>query len=211
MSRKARGRAATTLVVLASVAIVFALAAGYARHAAVDSDQFANRATVALRDDSVRALVAERITDRVVLKHASDLLAARPIIESVASAIVGSRAFTSLFRAGVRDVHRAVFDRDKDTVTLTVADAGTVLAAVLQKVRPSVAKKVEGTGRVELLKRDIGSVTGRLARAAKRIKVLAAVLLAVALLLVAGALAVSMDRRQTVSRLGVGVAIGGVV
>src|SRR3954465_5094676 len=108
MSRKARGRAATTLVVLASVAAVLALAAGYVRHAAVDSSQFANRATVALHDDSVRSLIAQRVTDDVVLAKQSDLLAARPIIESAVSGVVGSRAFANLFRRGVRDVHRAL-------------------------------------------------------------------------------------------------------
>src|SRR3954451_19569064 len=134
MSRKARGRAATTLVVLASVAIVLALAAGYVRHAAVDSQQFANRATVALHDDSVRTLIAERVTDRVVLAHAGDLLAARPLIghqvsavarsraliEQCVSAVVRSRAFTGLFRSGVRDVHRAVLHCDQHAFPVTV-------------------------------------------------------------------------------------------
>jgi hypothetical protein len=65
MSREVGAR---VLVVLASVVMVLALAAGYARRAAVDSDQFANRATAALRDDSVRSLIADRITDGIVLK-----------------------------------------------------------------------------------------------------------------------------------------------
>ena len=66
-----------SLVVLAVVATVLALLVGYVRRAAVDSDQFANRATVALRDPSVRSLVAEQVTDQLVLKQASDLIAAR--------------------------------------------------------------------------------------------------------------------------------------
>src|SRR3954462_5130722 len=112
MSHRAPGRAAPTPGGVATGAAGRARAAGYVRHAAVDSQQFANRATVALHDDSVRTLIGERITDRVVLAHAGDLLAARPIIEQVVSALVGSRAFTGLFRSGVRDVHRAIFHRD---------------------------------------------------------------------------------------------------
>jgi hypothetical protein len=56
-----RGRtyAVRALVVAACVLLLLALVAGYARRAAVDSDQFANRATAALRD-SVRSLVAHR-------------------------------------------------------------------------------------------------------------------------------------------------------
>src|SRR5262245_35303494 len=80
--------ASRVLVALASVSILLALVAAYARQATVDSDQFANRATRALQDDSVRSLIAEKITDEVVLKQEADLVAARPIIESVASEIV---------------------------------------------------------------------------------------------------------------------------
>ena len=143
--------AARTLVVLASLAAVLALVAGYARQTVVDSDQFANRATEALRDDSVQSLIAEKITDEVVLKNQADLVAARPLIESVASGIVGGRAFTELFRKAVRDVHRSLFKHDKDTVTLTIADVGTVLAAALNRCAPTSPSEVGSSERVEVV------------------------------------------------------------
>ena len=87
------------LVAAASLFLALSLVTGYVRVAAVDPDQFANRATAALQDDSVRSLIAEKVTDEVVLKHQADLIAARPLIQSVASGIVGSRAFARLFRA----------------------------------------------------------------------------------------------------------------
>jgi hypothetical protein len=203
--------AARTLVVLASVAMVLALVAGYARRAVVDSDQFANRATAALRDDNVKMLVADKLTDQVVLKQQSDLLAARPIIQSVASGIVGSRAFTGLFRSAVRDVHRALFDRDEHTITLTVADVGTVLAAALEQVRPSLARQVEATGRVEIVKRDVGDLSARLVRVADTVRLLALLLAVVSVLLVAGAIAISPRRRHTIVELGVATATAGLV
>ena len=49
------------------------------------------------------------------------LIAARPVIEGAASGIVGSGAFNNLFRLGVRDLHRGIFKRDRNTVVLTVA------------------------------------------------------------------------------------------
>jgi hypothetical protein len=203
--------AARTLVVLASVAIVLALVAGYARRAVVDSDQFANRATVALADDNVKTLVADKVTDEVVLKKQRDLLSARPIIQSVASGVVGSRAFTGLFRAAVRDVHRALFARDQQTVTLTVADVGTVLAAALEQVRPSLARQVEATGRVEIVKRDLGDLSARLVRVADTVRLLALLLAIAAVALVAGAIAVSPRRRHTVVELGIATATAGIV
>jgi hypothetical protein len=209
VSPRARRLVVRSLVVAASVAVALALLAGYARRVAVDSEQFANRATAALRDDSVRALVAQRITDDVVLANAADLTTARPIIESAASGIVGSRAFTGLFRSAVSDVHRAVLDRDQDTVTLTVADVGTVLAAVLERARPALAGKLQSTDRVTLLRRDMGRVGGDLARLADRVRVLALVLLVLAAALATAALAVSRNRRGTIVELGIGIAASG--
>jgi hypothetical protein len=198
-------------VVAASVVLLLALVAGYARHALVNSDQFANRATAALRDDAVKTLIGERITDQVVLKNRADLLAARPIIESVTSEIVGSTAFTSLFRKAVRDVHAALFLRDQNTLTLTVADVGTVLAAALEKLKPSLADQVARTGSVSLGSRDIGEVGGELARIADTVKVVALVLAIAGLALIAAAIWVAPDRRRAVTELGIGAVVAGVL
>jgi MFS family permease len=203
--------ASRVLVVLASLALVLALVAAYARQTTVDSDQFANRATAALRDDSVRSLIAQKVTDDVVLKNKADLIAARPLIESVASGIVGGRAFTTLFRKAVRDVHAALFKRDQNTVTLTLRDVGTVLAAALQQVRPQLAQQVGSTERVELVNSNIGSLSATLADIAERVQLLALFLLLLSLVLVAGALALAPDKRQVVVQLGVGAAVAGVL
>lgn len=202
-----------TLVVVASAAILLAVVAGYVRRAAVDSDQFANRATAALDDDSVRSLVATKVTDELVLRRQADLLAARPLIESVVESVVGGRAFTGVFRAGVRDVHAAVFHRDQDTVTLTLNDIGTIVASALEVVRPSLAQRVDATDRVELVRRDIGSVSATAADVTATVRLLAWLLFALAVAAAAGALWLAADRRRTVVGLGIGIgiAVAGVV
>ncbi len=199
------------LVVLASVALLLALLAGYARVALVDSDQFANRAAAVLDDDAARSAIADRITDEVVLKNQEDLIAARPIISDVASAALESRAFGKLFRAGVRDLHRTLFERGSDTVTLTITDVGTVLAAAIERFRPELARQIEATGRVQLLRRDVGSLGASLARIADRVRILAILLALLALGLAAGALALARDRRRACVELGVGAAVAGVL
>jgi hypothetical protein len=210
-SVRRRSRIARGLVVAAALVLFLALIAGYARHALVDSDQFANRAAAALRSDAVRTLIAERITDQVVLANQADLLTARPIIESVAADVVGSAGFSNLFGSAVRDVHRALFLRDQNTLTLTVADVGTVLAAALQALRPSLADELERTGRISLITRDIGSLSGRMARIADAVKVIALLLALAGAALIAAAIWVSPDRRRTVGELGVGAAAAGVL
>ena len=73
----------------------------------------------------------------------------------------------------MRDVHRSLFKHDKDTVTLTIADVGTVLAAALQQVRPDLAQELGSTERVEVLHDDIGSLSAALGDIAERIRLLA--------------------------------------
>jgi hypothetical protein len=206
-----RAAAVWALVVTACVAGVLALVVGYVQHAAVNSDQFANRATAALRDSSVRSLVAERVTDEVVLKNKSDLIAARPLIQTIVSTLIGGRAFTGAFRAGVHDVHSAIFRHDKHTLTLTLSDVGTIVAAALEVVRPALAPQVRATGRVDLLQRDISSAGASAARAAHTVRLLAWLFSLLALAAAAGAIALADDRRRVVVRLGVGIAAGAVL
>jgi hypothetical protein len=198
------------LVVLASVLVVAAVLVAYVQRTLLNSEQFANRATATLRDSSVRTLAGERITDRLVLANEADLLAARPLISAAIGGIVGSPPFGSLVRRGARDVHRAVFSHDENTVTLTLSDVGVLVSEALEKVRPSVAASLQRSRPVALVKQRVGSVTGDLARLADRVRFLAWLLPLLALAAAAAALALSADRRRTVSQLAIGLVVGGV-
>ena len=151
---------ATALVVLASVLLVGATVTGYARLAFFNSGQFADRASAALAQPAVRDAIGERVTDEIVLRNDADLIAARPLIASTVSGVVGGSAFRTLFRGAVLDAHRAIFTGDRDTLTLTLADVGTVVAAALEKLNPQLAADLDAGTRVVILKRDIGSLTG---------------------------------------------------
>jgi hypothetical protein len=210
-SVRARGLGARGLVVLGAVLLVLATFAGYARHVLFNSDQFASRAADTLKDDSVRNLIAERVTDELVLRHEANLLAARPLIESAVSNLVGGSAFRGLFVRGVRDVHRAVFERDQNTLTLTLADVGTVAAAAVEKFQPKLAAQMRRQGQVTLLSRNVGDVAGRLPRIAGKVRLLAWILGGLTFLCGLVALVVTPDRRRTVFELGVGVGVAGVL
>ena len=201
---------ATVLVVLASLLLFGAAIAGYARRALFDSDRFANRATAALSDPAVRTAIGEQVTDQLVLRSQEDLLAARPIIASAVSAIVGSPAFRNLFRRGVLDVHRAVFAHDEDTVTLTLADIGVVAGAALAKVRPQLAQNLEDSGQVVVVRERVGALAADAARLADDVRVLALVLAALTVIAAAVAIVIAPDRRLVVSRLGLGTVVVGV-
>jgi hypothetical protein len=211
MGADARRSLATALVVLTAVMLAGATLAGYARRAFFDSNQFADRAAATLSDPSVRALVSDRLTDGVVLRHEEDLLSARPIIASAISGVVGAPPFRSLFRGAALDAHRAVFQRDQNTVALTVADVGTVVATALQVLRPQLAHQIEDSGRIEVVDRDIGSVPANAARIASDVRIAAYLLVALTLAAAVAALVLTPDRRRTASQLGVALIAVGVL
>ncbi len=202
-------RGATVLVVIASVLLVGATVTAYARLALFDSQQFANRASAALAEPAVRTAIGDRVTDQVVLRNDADLIAARPLIASAVSGIVGGGAFRSLFRRAVLDAHRAIFTGDRDTLTLTLADVGTVVAAALEKLNPQLADDIDAGERVVVLKRDLGAVTADVVRAGEKLQVLAWVLGALTLAAAVAALVFTPDRRRTSSQLGIGIAAAG--
>jgi hypothetical protein len=108
-------------------------------------------------------------------------------------------------------VHRAVFERDERTVTLTVADVGTVLAAALLRFRPSLAREVRDAAPVEVVRRRSSSLGATLAQYADAVRVFSILLPLAAIALAAGALWVAPERRRTVTELGVAAAGAGVV
>jgi hypothetical protein len=204
----ARRRLSAGLAALAALLLFATTLAWYVRVAVLDSAGFANRATAVVQDASVRRLIGDRVTDQVILRHQADLISARPIISSAISGVVGSGAFRSLLRRAVLDAHSAVLSRDQSTLTLTLADVGTVAGAALQQLKPGLVADVRASGAISLLRRHVAAA-GDVARAAQRLKALAYVLAALTLAAAAAALALSPDRRGTVAALGAGAAVAG--
>src|SRR5918996_323559 len=205
LRRPGRQTVSLALAVLAAVALLGALVTDYASRSLFDADGFADRATAALDDEALQAEVARRVTDDLVLSAEADLIGARPLIAGAVEQVVGGAAFQSLFRAGVADLHRAVFERDVDTVTLTVADIRTTVAGALEALRPSLARKLPG-GEVDVLESDPPDALVEVTQLAEDVGMLELILLAAALVLAIAAEVLSRDRRATVLAFGVALA-----
>lgn len=206
---RTRGVAARSLVVLAAVLFVISALDVYSSRVLLDADRFADRATTTLRDPSVRTLIAESVTDGLVLERKPDLLAARPLIVSTVSGVVGGDAFASLFRRAAADLHRAVFSGDEDTATLTLVDVGIVAAAALEQLRPELAAELDADARAVVGDHSIDSAAVDVARFAHDVRWLHWALVLLTLAVVAGAVAVAPDRRRTVWQLGASLVVAG--
>ena len=184
------------LVALAALALGVAVLAAYAQHAFVDSDQFANRASAALQRRRGRGRASpQRVTDDLVLAQQGDLVAARPLIESAVSGVVGGSAFAgcSAPRCGTctarsfEDAEHAHADarRRRDSSS----------APRSSRCGPTLARQVEDSGAVTLFTANLGTAGERAVRVADEIRLLAIAALLVAVAAAARAFALSRDRR----------------
>ena len=206
-----RGRWSAVLAVLAALALLAGLITGYASLTLFDSDEFSERATAALEDDAVKAEIGRRVTDDLVLRAQADLVAFRPLIESVVEGIVGAGVFRDLVQTAVRDVHGGLVEGNQNTATLTLADAGVVIRGALQALAPQLSKQIGGGADIEVTPIEPPSWFTKIVQAGHDLGGLALILLALGLVLAAVAIWRSPDRRRTLLTFGIAVVGAGVI
>jgi hypothetical protein len=203
-----RGRTIPTvgLAVAAALALLAAIVLAYVARAAFDADQFAERASAALSDEAVADEVSIRVADELV-EADPNLVAVRPVIESVTSSLIRGGAFQSLFKAGVADMHRSIFEQDENTLALTLVDIGSTVRGVLQALQPNLAKKIPASQSVELVDGDLPAPVADLVRLAEAVRWLPILALVAALLCAYGAVRAAGDGRDAVFIVGLAITL----
>src|SRR5215218_10090373 len=110
MSVTARRRAGIALVVATALLLAATAVAGYTRAALVDGHEFSARATSALEDDNVRAVLADRMVGGLTRNVAPDLLAVRPLVVPAVAALVATDPFRRVIARALGDRHRALIN-----------------------------------------------------------------------------------------------------
>ena len=210
MSVRARRIIGPTLAVVAAVFALLALVSGYLAHTILSSEQFADRASAALSSDAVSNEIGSRVSEQLVSAK-PDLISVQPVIEQVIAGAVRSKPFEDLFAAAARDLHRSLFVKDANTVTLTLADIGTTARGALQAFAPKLAKQIPGGADVDVLTDKLPGIIATAATVADGVRALPWILLAIAVLAAAAALWASADRRRDIVVFGIGAMIAGVV
>ena len=209
-----RGRAnslpATVLAAVGAVLAVAAFVVGYGARAVFNPDQFADRAAAALADEAVANQVGVRVADGLIGLQ-PNLIAAKPLLESATETVVRGSAFGGVFRAGVADLHRGFFERDQNTVVLTVVDVGATLKGALQALDPKLANRIPDAGGALLLEEDVPGWVGSALQAADVAEWLPWLLGGLALALIGGTMSMSGDRRSTARTVGISLLVSSVV
>lgn len=136
-----RQRIVVVLAVLTAVLLAAAGVAGYVRDELVDRDNFSARATAALDDADVRAVVADKVVDGVAAGVTPDVLAIRPLVTTAIASLANTAQFKRIFRRAIADQHRALF-HGRSRAVLDLEYAGGLLQESLRSVSPLVARRI---------------------------------------------------------------------
>ena len=192
---RARRVGSVALIVVAGVLLLLGLVAAYARDVAFDADEFSRRANVVRMDDSVRLLLSQTVTRQLVEQQVPQLIAGRPIVESVIAEVIGSSAFDEIYTKALREVHLFFFDGEGESVVLDLADIGVVLSGTLATLDPDLAALIPDDFQAGLVTlADQSAVTDTL-QIAESVKVVAFLAPLLALIAFGGGVALARDRR----------------
>jgi hypothetical protein len=197
------------LVVVGAVLLFGGAVTLYAREEVIDRDAFADRAVAALDDEGVRHLVSREIGVNLVDRGSTDLVAARPLLESVVGAIVQTQPFRSVFRHAALEANKVFFVRDRSDTLVNLGDAATVLEFGVRSVSPKLGREIPADIDPELFTLDRDEFAGQTLALADKLRLLGWLLPVLALAAFVVAVALAPDPRVAVLRVGVGIAAAG--
>jgi hypothetical protein len=198
---------------LGVVLVVAAVVLAYANRVVFDADAFAARSALALRDERVAALVAERITDQAIARK-PDLVALRPVIVSAARTVVQSPAFGALFEGASRRAHAIAFSQGAENIVLSLPDFAVLLESAVSQLQPGAAGRLPSTLSAQLghdVQASMGEPLLRLLQLAGRLRGFLWLALLGGTLCLAASVAASPDRRRALLLTGLALAAAAIV
>jgi hypothetical protein len=193
------------LIVLATALCLAGVVALYAREEIVSPKGFSGHAVQALERQEVRRVVAREIVVQLIDQGSTNLISARPILESVVEGVIRSDPFERLFRAAAGQANRLLFVREGGNVAFDLADAGTVVISAVRSVAPDVAREIPPDADARLVTlRKRKFATGTL-RSPDNVRVLGLVLPALAIVVNGMAVGVAPERRTAITRTALAI------
>src|SRR5687768_2617905 len=197
------------LTVIGALLLLVGGIALYLREEIVDEDAFAQRATAVLEDDAVAHALSRELAAEVSNSGPPQLVSARPILEGVFEALIGTQPFQDVFDQAARQANKVLFTRER-TVVLTLKDAVDVLRSALEGANPKLAEKIPKNLEPELASLSDNEFATETLQLADDVRFLGILLPLLALVAFAGGIALAPDRRAGVTRTGLAVGLDGV-
>ena len=202
--RHVSGRA---LLVAASIALFLGGITLYARAAILDAREFSDRATATLENDEVRQIISQRLVDEAIEQGSAELIQARPLLEAAVAGALDTGAFQAVFQRAAQNVHTLLFERQRGSIVLDLADAGIVVVNALRAIAPKVAREVPKETEGVLIDLSDRQFATRMLDIGAQVRFLGILLPLLAIALFVGSVLVSTDRRRALVEVGFAVAI----
>ena len=209
MPNRIRTISSISLAVVGCILVLLGAILLYAREEIIDKSAFGDRVGAALEDDAVRELVATELVVGLIEQGSPDLVAGRPLLESVVGTVLDTSPFRQVFRQAARETNRVLFVRDRENVAFKLNDALEVIRFALQSTSPQLARQLPDELDAALLKlkeRDFARVTLDVADGVRALGIVVPIL---ALLALAASAVLAVDRRVGVLRAALAVAAAG--
>ena len=197
-----RGVISVALVVLGAALLLAGSVTYYLRTQVLDQEAFADRAVAALEDDGVRKVVGREIVVNLIDRGSTDLVAARPLLESVVGAVIQTEPFQQIFRRAAVEANRVFFEREKSNALFDIADSAQLVRFALKSVSPELAAQLPKDIEGNLLALRRREFAGKTLAVADDVRLLGVVLPLLGLLVLVAAIAIAPDRRIAVLRSG---------
>jgi hypothetical protein len=199
--------------VLAGVTAVLAAAAaisGYARSELVDREAFGQRVASALEDEDVRAVVGDRVVDRLAQNVTPEVLAVRPLVSTAVGALAGTPAFQRVFARALSAAHGSLVAGQSRFVLDLDLGEGLVRESI-RSVSPRAAEAIPPTVELKVIELRPGNLVVRAARASRDLADLWWPLLAATLLSGAACALLAGGARRALTLLGAATAAAGLL
>jgi hypothetical protein len=210
-SDRVRSTASIVLAVLGGVLVLVGAVLLYARTDVIDQDRFAEHTAEALADDEVREVIAIEIVVQLLERGSTDLVAARPLLQTVVDTVIETRQFRDVFREAAAEANRLLFVRDRSNVAVDLADSVEIVRFALRSVQPGLADQIPKGVQVELAKLGRQDFAKQSLAVADSIRVLGIIAPLLAVLALIGSVVVSPDRRAGILRAALAIAAAGTV
>ncbi len=198
------------LIVAGSFVLLCGTLFGVINHEVLDGNRFASHVDAIRSDPAVSQEIGIIITNKVIATD-PDLTVARPLIESTASTLVRSSAFGPAIRAMVAPLHQTLTESGGHNVVLRLADVGAVLIAAVSTVAPNATAALPSNFDVTLANFGGQGFAAKTINYAHWVKTLAWLFPLIALLVFAGAVALSRRRRDALRSIGVAITSTGII
>ena len=209
--RRRRRHLSTALAVLFAFMFTTSTISIWAQDAVLDGTHLADTSVRLLGSRSVRAQLADTITEHLVETGPSRLASFQTVLKPAIEQLLGTEVFRSIFRSAILQAQDSLLTESGTSSVINLSGALGVLSGSLQVSNPDLAASIpEGTS-------DLLVNVGTTLRDAQVWKVTQqageGTLRTVAILVAIGAAVVLMetDRRRGTFKLGAAIGIGGAV